>query len=270
MRKVGQWQGSRSNLLEAHKPGEGGRTATWQPLPTPAAPARPQYVPAAERRVLFEEFCKEVAASRHKAGAGGAKPSGRAAAGRGGSSAAARSAAAAEGSGAQQSAQAAFEALLDEIQEVCRPPPEEGEAGAAERGGGSSGGEPPALWDERLTLAQLEPHWGVDPRWRGCGAEARERLFAARMARLRDAAQKEAEEGFRWVWRGKWVWQQKGSPAANGPGGEGCRLVWPGLGPEGQAVQSRQQARSASAGWLLHCPASPHLSPPRPASAGRC
>jgi hypothetical protein len=202
-----------------------------------------QYVPASERRAVFEEFCKESAvkpAGRGKAAAGGgAKPSGGkasagAAARAGGGAAAARAAAAggaaaqdgegAEEGGHHQSAQAAFEALLDEIEQACSPAEgagvgaptaeggrRDGSNGAVEGEGGGGGGSKPGgsgggggagpllRWDERLTLDQLESFWGSDPRWRRCGAEARQQLFDARIARMRDAARKELEEGFRWV-----------------------------------------------------------------------
>lgn len=183
-----------------------------------------QYVPASERRALFEDYCKEVGTNRAKAGGGGAKPSGRgAAAASSGAAAGGRAGgcaggAAGEGDGGEKAAQAAFEQLLGEIQEACKPPPEEGEvpaaaaggangsaAGRGESGGGGGGkGAPLPQWDGGLTLAQLEPHWGEDPRWQGCSAAVRQRLFDERMARLKEEARKELEEGFRCGWR-RWV-----------------------------------------------------------------
>lgn len=168
-------------------------------------PRAVQYIPASERRQAFEEFCKAAGTSRAKA-AGGRAAAGGGAHGSGGSAAAGKGAQ--EEGGGPQPAEAGFEALLHEIQEACGGAAAVGAGGGSVNGasegrgdakGSGSGSGPLLRWGEWLSLEQLEPMWGSDPRWRRCRAEARQRLFDSRIEPLRAAAKKAREEGFRWV-----------------------------------------------------------------------
>ncbi|GAB4818752.1 hypothetical protein N2152v2_005798 [Parachlorella kessleri] len=187
-------------------------------LPKLQSDPRFKYVPASERRQVFEDFCKDVAAKRSKAGGSGAHPSGAKGLAAG---AAAGDNGQAEVDGSEdQSPEEAFEGLLDEIQEACTAAGVSGVAangssggeaaanGAGEgkdSGGGAGEGrdEPPegagllVRWSDRLSLEELESFWGSDPRWRRCPPEARQRLFGARMERLRQEKQQRREAGYR-------------------------------------------------------------------------
>jgi hypothetical protein len=171
-----------------------------------------QLVPQSERRALFEEYCRESAASKK---AGASKAVQRPAAAATAPAAVPRPSSAgvqapplagvpAHNDDSGPTARAAFEQLLSDVEGAAR----DGIATAAPiaaSGGGEGGreegevvGEALAMeWDETLTLEKVERVWGGDSRWRGCSASVRREVFEARLRPVMDAARRRKEEEFR-------------------------------------------------------------------------
>lgn len=152
---------------------------------------RLQYIPTvAERKQTFEAYCAESTAAKKAGGPKGA--------------------AAVPGAGAAQlaggkppppappsAAAADFERLLDEAERAL------GSGGAAAAAGGEEGQL--LAWDESLTLEQLEPRWGGDPRWERCAPDTRAAALEARLAPLRAATRKRREADYRALLRERGV-----------------------------------------------------------------
>lgn len=143
----------------------------------------------AERKQTFEAYCSESTAAKKAGGAKGATAAG---------AFAAKPAGGAPAPPAPPSRAAAdFERLLDEVERAL----------GSDGGAAAAGGEEGQLlaWDESLTLEQLEPRWGSDPRWEACPADARAAALEARLAPLRAATRKRREADYRALLRERGV-----------------------------------------------------------------
>lgn len=148
-----------------------------------------QFLPSSsDRKAVFEEFCKEAGAKKVQSV----------------TAPAARSALALPDVPSTKEPSQSFEQLLDDVHAACSgaaPSPPRGLSPAT----GEEQGQLLPAWNEHLSLSDLEPRWGSDPRWQACSSEQRRTLLDARLAPLRQAASQNCEARYRILLREKGV-----------------------------------------------------------------